>query len=158
MTLNRDAQKTPDTRKQSWQALATINDGRAEGSRYYDPDFFQHSPEERRLDSVLHYFDMLAYNEDRKLISVEDITGVAGYHLAVIGSRAVVQYYLERNRVWWAHLPYHEAVGAEEPYHYLRALLSKIKTRNKSLAARTLSQEATWHQDTPYQATGRNEH
>lgn len=141
--LGRDvAPKTPEMRKQSWEALAALNEGRSEGFRYYDPDFFQHSPEERRLDSVLHYFDMLAYNRERHLISVEDITGVAGYHLAVIGSRSVIRYYLARNRDWWEKLPYKQRVGAEEPYRHLRSLLEEIERRNKRDAARELSEES----------------
>lgn len=134
--------KTPEMRRRAWEAIEALNEGRSEGLRYYDPDFFQHSAEERRLDSVLHYFDMLAYNKERRLISVEDITGVAGYHLAVIGSRRVIQYYLERNRDWWGKLPYKQRVGAEEPYRHLRSLLEEIERRNKREAARELNAEA----------------
>lgn len=137
--LSRDEKdKTPEMSQKSWAALFFINSDKEEGKRYFDPDFFQGSLEEQRLDAVLHYFDMLAYNQQRKLISVEDITGASGYHLAVIGSREIVGHYLKKIEQDWDKLPYHERIGAEEPYDSLRKLLKQIKEKNKKKLAHQL--------------------
>jgi len=137
-----EVNKTHEMREKSWEALQTINNNKETGVRIYDPDFFQGSLEEQRLDAVLHYFDMLAYNQQRKLITVEDITGVSGYHLAVIGSRKVIKYYLDRNKEWWKNLPYEERVGAEEPFENLRNLLKEIKLKNMGTTGRKLVEES----------------
>ena len=108
------------------------NIGREPGLRFYDPDFFQGSKEEQRLDAVLHYFDVLAYNYRKGLISLADISGVSGYHLAVIGSRDVVQYYLAQNKAYWDNLPYKTRVGAEPPFVSLGVLLAELKNYNES--------------------------
>lgn len=137
--LDRDQEnKTSDMREKAWEALDDINEGHSTGKRFYDPDFFQGSLEEQRLDSVLHYFDMLAYNFNKGLITIDDITGVSGYHLAVIDSRKVIEYYFERNINFWKKLPYEKMVGAEPPYKNLRELLKLIRTRNKKRTGQIL--------------------
>ena len=93
--------------------------------------FFQGSIEEQRLDAVLHYFDMLAYNQQRNLISAEDISGVSGYHLAVIGSRDIINYYLDQIKNNWEYLPYKKRISAEEPFDNLRKLLADVKRINE---------------------------
>lgn len=143
-TLSRDCEKKDDNmRNESWDALKNVNKDRPIGSRYYDPDFFQNSIEEQRLDSVLHYFDMLAYNYRRKLISLKYITGVSGYHLAVLGSRDVVKYYLDQTKKFWDFLPYKKRVGAEPPYENLRILLAHIELHNKAQTAKQLQRDTS---------------
>jgi len=170
--LNRkERNKTPEMKAASWRALESINGSKAEGKRYFDPDFFgslgirmvngfrqvavhcknngmytarrwspcefpenhffQGSIEEQRLDAVLHYFDMLAYNQQRNLISAEDISGVSGYHLAVIGSRDIINYYLDQIKNNWEYLPYKKRISAEEPFDNLRKLLADVKRINE---------------------------
>ncbi len=143
-SLNRnDKKKTPDMRKEAWEALASLNSERLEGSRLYHPDFFQGSVEEKRLDSVLQFFDVLAYNYRNGLISVRDIRGVAGYHLAVIGTREVTDYYLRRNAEFWRNLPFEERVGAEPPFENLRQLLTAYKHYNRRVIGQVLQRPAT---------------
>lgn len=113
-----------------WVDLQNINTNKQQGSRFYHPAVFQGSLEEQRLDAVLHYFDILAYNRKQKLISIDDITGVSGYHLTVIGSRRIIRYYLNINKVQWKKLPYHKKMRSEEPFKNLRRLLFEIKLRN----------------------------
>jgi hypothetical protein len=130
-SMERDQPKTPEVRGAVWKALETINLGREEGSRLYDPDFFQGSKEEKRLDAVLHFFDILAYNYRNRLISVKNIRGVAGYHLAVIGTREVISYLLRRNSEYWKRLPYQNRIGAEPPFENLRRLLAAVEHYNR---------------------------
>jgi hypothetical protein len=134
-TINRNARKSDAVKSQVWKLLEGFNEGRGEGSRFYDPDFFQGSLEERRLDSVLHYFDVIAYNYRNSLLRITDIEGVAGYHLAVIGTRKVTTYYLQRNEDYWKTLPYETRVGAEAPFENLRLLLDGIKRHNRAKIA-----------------------
>ena len=134
--LNRESKKTSAMRENSWKALETLNIGRAEGRRLYDPDFFQGSEEEKRLDAVLHFFDVLAYGYRSKMISVADLAGVAGYHLTIIGSREVTTYFLKRNKEFWDNLPYRERVGAEPPFENLRVLLKAVKQYNRTARAK----------------------
>ena len=130
--IDRDdaASRTDENRIKVWSKLDSINVNRKLGLRFYDPDFFQGSKEEQHLDAVLHYFDVLAYNYRKDLISLADISGVSGYHLAVIGSREVVTYYLKQTKDYWAKLPYNMRVGAEPPFVSLEKLLAALKDYN----------------------------
>ncbi len=135
--------RTPEKKQEVWKGLELLNAERALGTRFYDPDFFQGSTEEQHLDAVLHYFDVLAYNYRRGLISLRDIRGVSGYHLAVIGSREVIQYYLAQNKAFWDNLPYKTRIGAEPPFENLRLLLAAIKRFNQIKTGVSLTGEST---------------
>ena len=134
-------QKTPAVVGRVWAAIDDLNHGREEGSRLYNPDFFQGSLEEKRLDSVLHFFDILAYNYRNGLIPLNNITGVAGYHLAIINTREVTSYYLSRNKEFWNKLPYEKRMRAEAPYENLRQLLQALERRNTVTFAKQLQKK-----------------
>jgi hypothetical protein len=68
-----------------------LQEGRAEGCRYYHPDCYQRSMEEKRLDCLLGYFDVLAYYYQNDLIAMEDIAGSLGYHLNILARRDVIK-------------------------------------------------------------------
>jgi len=44
--------------------------------RLYDPSTFQFSEEERRLDALLGFFDILGYHHHRGVVHMQDIAGV----------------------------------------------------------------------------------
>ena len=89
--------------------------------------FFQGSSEEKRLDKVLHHFDIIAYNWSQDVISIEDISGTIGYHLEIIRKRNVIQYYLELNADRWKLL----SDTSEPPFTKLNNLLKRLEERQK---------------------------
>jgi hypothetical protein len=69
----------------------------------YHPEYFQGSKEERRLDTLIGYFDLLGYHLMRGHISIEDIAGTLGYFLNIMSKREVISalrtVYLRNRRV-----------------------------------------------------------
>jgi hypothetical protein len=122
--------KATTTLADAWNALDSLNSKREMGHRLYHPAFFQGSEEEKRLDAVLHFFDVLAYSWRNKLVPADDIAGVAGYHLAVIDTREVSRFYLDINAAFWENLPFKKRIGAEPPFENLRLLLDAIRSLN----------------------------
>ena len=115
-----------EIRQSVWEAF-NPKESLPVGKRRYHPMFFQGSPEEKRLDRVLHHFDMIAYYWLQGTIHIKDISGVAGYHLGVIGTRRVIRYYLRLNDKRWPLLPYKQAVGGEPPFAQLADLLKELE-------------------------------
>lgn len=122
-----------------------LQDGRQVGSRLYHPRLFQTSPEERRLDALLGYFDVIAYYYAKGFLRIEDIAGSVGYFLAVMKARKVICDYMELNREAWSTPEYNRKMGATPPFSYLKRLLDDIQKYNdrfeedmKKLQARRL--------------------
>jgi len=68
-----------------------LQEGRIEGHRYFHPSCYQRSLEEKRLDCLLGYFDVLAYYHQNNLVTMEDIAGSLGYHLNILARREVIK-------------------------------------------------------------------
>ena len=103
--------------------------GRTEGNRFYDPDHFQGGEEERRLDALLGYFDIVGYHYWNGALEIRDIARLLGYHLTILGKRDVVVDYLNAVPNYWKKVSGRtEAVG---PFRYLTVLLQDFGKFNE---------------------------
>lgn len=99
------------------------------GSRFFYPLFFQFSPEEKKLDGLLDYFNTIGLYLYGGLIRMEDVVTILGDYIAVLADRRIVVEYLElcNNPDEWK---YDDTVGASTPYQHLRFLLESYKEYN----------------------------
>ena len=112
--------KTPESQKVIDDAQA----GLGPDLRFFNPKAAVGSPQERRLDNLLGFFDTLGYDLSRGLIHVRDVAGVFGYHLDHFIQRKVVQDYLAFVKEKWPELEtFHEQYKAPVPFRYFRHLL-----------------------------------
>jgi len=101
-----------------------LNSGRVPGTRYFDPETVSGTEEERKLDALLGYLDIIAYHHHRRLIHMRDIAGVLGYHLAIISNRKAVTEYRESIPKFWSKSKFEKMYGANSvPLRYLDKLL-----------------------------------
>lgn len=122
-----------------------LQEGRVEGNRFYDPDDFQGSEEERRLDALLGYFDIIGYHYWTGALEINDIARLLGYHLTVLIKRDVIVDYLNAVPDYWKKVSGEvESVG---PFRYLTILLhdfrsfnEKQKDRNKRINERNIKE------------------
>lgn len=138
---------TFETRDAVWKTLnpssSNSSGNRPDGKRRYHPMFFQGSLEERKLDKVMNFFDLIAHQYGRGVLKLGDISGIAGYHLGVIGTRKVIQYYLVLNAEKWSDLSYQAAVGTEPPFTNLKRLLKDLEKWQKKRTGKRLWQGTT---------------
>lgn len=118
---------------------------RQAGSRLYHPAVFQGSPEEKRLDALLGYFDVVGYYRKEGYLRTEDIAGSIGYFLAVMSARRVIHDYLELNRKTWEDeinsTTGVTSVWATPPFAYLRDLLDQIESYNERVEKKNRKQQ-----------------
>ncbi len=126
----RKDQKLDNCEKPVFAPFAEIQSDRQVGSRLYHPQLFQGSPEERKLDALLGYFDVIGFYYAKGYLRIEDIVGSVGYFLAVMKARQVVCYYLKINREAWADPEYNRTMGVTPPFAYLNRLLDDIQEYN----------------------------
>ena len=118
-----------------FESFEEHQDGRSPGRRYYHPRVFQGSEEERRLDGLLGFFDVIGYHYHRGLLPIQEVAWTIGYHLSVMATRKVFQAYMELNvNAWPKETDYTEEMGAPSPYSHLRALLEDLRQYNKKHA------------------------
>ena len=128
--------RSDDEKRPLFEPFEDLQDGRPIGSRLYHPRLFQCSPEERRLDGLLGYFDVIAYYYAKGYLRIEDIAGSVGYFLAVIRARDVVADYLKLNREAWTKAEYNSSMGVTPPFAYLHRLLEDLDKYNRHSEAR----------------------
>ena len=105
------------------------------GQRYYHPDCFQGSEEERRLDALIGYLDIAGYHYYHKLIPMKDIAAMLNYQLAAFASRMVIQCYLGdvSDEKWWhSSSLYEDSGGAMIPFLYFRLLVADFIRYNEA--------------------------
>jgi hypothetical protein len=107
-----------------------LQQGRPVGGRLFDPSTFQGTEEERRLDALLGYFDVIGYHYWAGAVEMKEVAGVLGYHLAALATRKVVVEYLEEIEQEWPGMPYSE-VKAVGPFRYMVVLIEDFKVFNK---------------------------
>lgn len=121
----------PIDHKKMYSCLEALQDGREEGLRFYHPEKFQGSVEEKRLDSLLGYFNIIAYYHNKKVLSLDDINGSIGYHLTVMASRNVIKAYLGLiDRSWKER--YAQTYGLEQPLLDLKKLLKDVRRKRRT--------------------------
>lgn len=113
-----------------YQCLEPLQERRKKGWRLYHPGVFQGSVEEKRLDSLLGYFNIIAYYYvEEKLLSIKDIDGSVGYHLTVMSARTVIKKYMNLIENEWETEGYAKNYGTKPPFHYLKKMLDELDQR-----------------------------
>lgn len=108
--------------------------------KIYHPAIFQGSEEEKRIDSLFGYLNVIGYYHARGLIHLRDISGTLGYFLAHMSQRKVVRAYVRiMNEAWERRGSRLREIHPVPPYSYLEHLLSAIERRNASLQRRIAS-------------------
>lgn len=115
-----------------FQCLESLQGCRGKGQRLYHPKLFQGSVEEKRLDSLLGYFNLIAYYYYSKpqTLTIEDIEGSIGFHIvSACRNKAVAEYFAIIEDVWKKDRERLTSLyGEREPFHYLRKLNKELKT------------------------------
>lgn len=111
---------------------------RREGNRYYHPDCFQGSEEERLLDALIGYLDIVGYHYWYGMIRMRDIAALLNYQLATLASRKVIARYLKGSgKDWWAHSTISTgSAAAQLPYLYFRHMLGDYVEYNEKYKAK----------------------
>jgi hypothetical protein len=107
---------------------AAMQKHRPEGRRLYDPAKFQGTEEERRLDALLGYLDVIAFHYRRGVLPMRDIAGSMGFHLQAIASRKVIVEYRNTTAdTWWDKSSFQKDYKSVAPFGYLDNLLNDFK-------------------------------
>jgi hypothetical protein len=117
------------------------------GYRFYHPECFQGSEEERRLDALIGYLDIVGYHYWYGLIRMRDVAALLNYHLATFASRKVIASYLRvSGEDWWNTTTIKTGSGsAQLPYLYFHHMLGdfvKYNERNQARIRKIQSQIA----------------
>jgi hypothetical protein len=103
------------------------------GCRLYHPKYFQGSPEERRLDMLIGYFDLLGYHHMRGYLSIEDIAGSLGHYLNMLSRRKVIQSLRAIYRDAVLDSDYAKHNGRIRPFYYFEELMRSIENFNSRI-------------------------
>jgi hypothetical protein len=116
-----------------FEPFKDLQDGREAGSRYYHPIYFQGSSEERRLDGLLGYLDIIDYHHYYGLIRTKDVAAMLNYQLAAMASRKVIQTYLQATgEAWFNSTTIRKGSSANQiPFIYLRNMLGQYVLYNQ---------------------------
>lgn len=118
----------PDTKfdeylKSNEEQRKQMNIGRAEGQRFWDYKTVS-GEEERLLDALLGFLDIVAYHYHSHLIQMKDIAGVLGYHLAILSTRRCITEYRKSITNFWSNSKTGKEFGSNAvPLRYLNVLL-----------------------------------
>lgn len=113
--------------------LDAAQSGLTNDLKFFDPKQTIGSPQERRIDNLLGFFDTVGYDLRRKLLFIPDVSGVFAYHLDHLIQRKIVQAYLKNIEEKWPTLEtFHERYIAPIPFKNLRYLLRKYEEHRKS--------------------------
>lgn len=118
-----------------------MNESKAEGFRLYHPEYFQWSEEERRLDGLLGYFDVIGYYYHRGFLKMDDIVGSLGWILTVLRAKEVVQRYLRFTDERFQKLREENTIDlshALPPFIYLKRLLDDFERYNQKTGEQRL--------------------
>jgi hypothetical protein len=99
------------------------------GARFFHPRFFQFSPEEKKLDGLLDYFNALGLYLYEGLLDMDDIVTILGDYIAVLADRKIIASYLalcNDSKAW----KYDDSVGASPPYRHVTYLLESYQDYN----------------------------
>ncbi len=116
---------------------------RLPGARLYHPAVFQYSPEERRLDALFGYFDVIAFYYDKGYLKIEDVVGSIGVFLTFMTARDVSRAYLGIVDDKWENDPKFIASGVNQPFFYLKCLLKAVKKYNEKKRKESLKKNGS---------------
>lgn len=102
-----------------------------EGCRFYHPNFMKTSLEEKRIDSLLGYFDVIGYYYNKGYLELEDIVGTVGFYLDTISNRPATREYIQFIHENWSSTGPGKR-GCPEPYWHLVELMQAIASANQT--------------------------
>jgi hypothetical protein len=116
-----------------FEPFLRLQGDRKEGERLYHPTCFQGSPEERRLDAVLGYFDAIGHFHAMKQVSIDLLAQYLNYHLMMLAGRKVIKLYFRiTSASEYMSGPDRKMAGNPQiPYFYARKLLLLFRKFNK---------------------------
>ena len=83
-----------------------------------------------RLDTVLGYFNVIAYRYEKGLLRLDDISGSIGYWLLVMHERMVIDEYLKLQEAEWK--KGYQKFGDRPPLTSLRKLMDDVHKKHVS--------------------------
>jgi hypothetical protein len=104
------------------------------GKRFYHPECFQGSEEERRLDSFIGYMDIVGYHYYYGILRMKDVAALINYHLASLSSRKVISKYMRLSGSdWWNSTNIKAgSKSVQLPYLYFRNMLAEYIEYNET--------------------------
>ena len=112
---------------------AGLPQDRKEGMRFFHPRYFQGSPEERRLDMLIGYFDMLGYHHSQGFVSIQDVAGSFGHYLNILSKRKVIKEVRTVYREAINDSNYAKQNGRIQPFRYFDHLMDAIDVLNAKI-------------------------
>ncbi len=126
--LTPEGERTEDDKK----ALESSQRGVPNDLQFFNPGLAIGLPQERKIDNVLGFFDTVGYDLARGMVSINDVSGVFGFHLDHLIQRKVVQLYLDKiQKEWPSKKSFHEEYSAPIPFRYLKRMLSVYVNHQK---------------------------
>jgi len=121
--------KPPAKIKPVFDCFEHLQKNKEAGRRFYHPLFFQFSDEEKKLDSLLDYFNAVGFYLCKGQIKMEDVVALLGDYLAVLADRKIIAAYLRlcNSPAEWK---YDDTVGASTPFPHLHYLIESYKEYN----------------------------
>ena len=110
------------------------DDDREVGKRHYHPALFQGSLEEKRLDALLNYLNVIGYYYHNGFLRMADIAGSLGSHLLAVRRRKAILRYMEICNNRWSDRGKDYTLGVPAPFSYLDNLLVHFESYAKSNA------------------------
>lgn len=105
-------------RQRVWNAGA----GRDPRKRFWHPETLPRSPEERRIDSLMGYFDVLAYYWQIGYASLEEMHGLLGTYLGLLNAKRATRDYVRNMQSRWDAHGFNRLVS-HAPFEHLCKLL-----------------------------------
>jgi hypothetical protein len=118
---------------QQQKALDEAQLGVAPDLCFFNPKDVIGTQQERRLDNLLGFFNTLGYDLERKLVCIEDISGMFGVQLDHFVQRKIVnEYLLEIEANWPKMESFHDRYNSPVPFTDLRRMINAyIKYRKE---------------------------
>lgn len=115
--------------------MSTAERSKWAGIRIYHPAVFQGSTEEKQLDALLGYLDVVGFYCESGLISINDVAASLGYFLAHMGKRRVIEAYLKLTEDAWKK-PEYRRITPDPPFVYTRKLFKSLASLNDARLAK----------------------
>ncbi len=105
--------------------------------KIYYPYIFQGSEEEKRLDALMGYLNVIGYYHNRGLISTRDIYGSLGYFLLLLQDREAATLHRQMIKDEWGRQERYNRVVPHPPYSYMESLLDVLVKHRDRIRRRT---------------------
>jgi hypothetical protein len=109
------------------KAQGAMQGARTKGQKLYNPKTFIGSAEERRLDALLGFFDVIGYHHYKGIVHMRDVAGVFGFQLAALATRQVIKDYRAAIPEHWPTSSFAKDFNTVAPFRYLEELLKAFQ-------------------------------